>query len=259
MDVPSSRRRHAARLAGALLAAALVAGGAGYLWLDSQRPAATTAAAPAAVAPAPVASVAPAPAPARPRRAEFGTVVPGADVRRVADWAVASADNDRRPFAIVDKTQALVYVFDPAGRLIAHSTILIGLARGDDSEPGIGDKPIAAIRPDERTTPAGRFDAEPGKNLGGDNVIWVDYDAAVSMHAVRPIVASEHRLERMKSPDPAQHRISYGCINLPKAFFTEVAWPRFSTAGGMIYVLPETRALADVFPALRGTPAPSAG
>ena len=90
-------------------------------------------------------------------------------------------------------------------------------------------------------------------------MIWVDYDAAVSMHAVRPIVASEHRLERMKSPDPAQHRISYGCINLPKAFFTDVAWPRFSVDGGMIYVLPETRPLAAVFPALRPTPGPSAG
>jgi hypothetical protein len=259
MDASSSSRRRAARLAGAAVGAALVAGGVGYAWLEAQRPAAITAAAPPAVPPAPVARVAPAPAPARPRSAEFGTVIPGADVRRVADWAVATADNGRRPFAIVDKTQARVYVFDPAGRLIADSTILIGLARGDDSEPGIGDKPIAAIRPDERTTPAGRFDAQPGKNLGGDNVIWVDYDAAVSMHAVRPIVASEHRLERMKSPDPAQHRISYGCINLPKVFFTDVAWPRFSVAGGMIYVLPETRPLAEVFPALRGTPVPSAG
>ena len=249
MHASSSSRRRFGWLAGTAIAAALVAGGATYFWHET-RPAVTAAGTSPA---APKVAVVPRPG------ADFGTLVPGADVRRVADWVVASADNGRRPFALVDKRQAIVYVFEPGGRLIAHSTVLLGLARGDDSEPGIGDKPIAAIRPDERTTPAGRFDAQPGKNLGGDNVIWVDYDAAVSMHAVRPIVASERRLQRLESPDPAEHRISYGCINLPKAFFASVAWPQFSAAGGMIYVLPETRSLSEVFPALRGTPAPSAG
>ena len=198
------------------------------------------------------------PAPTAQRRADFGSAVARAEVHRVADWVVASADHGQRPFALVDKSQATLYVFTPTGRLIGTSPVLLGLARGDDSEPGIGDKPIAAIRPEERTTPAGRFAAQPGKNLGGDNVIWVDYDAAVSMHSVRATVASERRLQRLESPDPAEHRISYGCINVPAAFFAGVAWPSFAQAGGMIYVLPETRPLADVFPALRGTPATTA-
>jgi len=187
------------------------------------------------------------------RSADFGVADARADVRRVADWVVNSADHGKQPFAIVDKTQAKVYVFAPTGRLIGASPVLLGLARGDDSEPGIGDKPIAAVRPEERTTPAGRFVGEPGKNLGGENVIWVDYDAAVSMHSVRANVKSERRLERLESPDPAEHRISYGCINLPAAFFQSVAWPTLGSNGGVIYVLPETRALADVFPALRDT------
>jgi hypothetical protein len=178
-----------------------------------------------------------------------------ADVHRVADWVVASADHGQQPFAVVDKAQAMLYVFAPSGRLAGASPILLGLARGDDSLPGIGDKPIATIKPEERTTPAGRFNAEPGKNLGGENIIWVDYDAAVSMHSVRANVASERRLERLKSPDPAEHRISYGCINVPAAFYDSVAWPSLGTAGGMVYVLPETRPLVDVFPALRGAPA----
>ena len=193
-------------------------------------------------------------APAAPlRNADFGLAVARADVRRVADWVVNSADHGKQPFAIVDKVQAKLYVFAPTGRLIGASPVLLGLARGDDSEPGIGDKPIAAVRPEERTTPAGRFVAEPGKNLGGENVIWVDYDAAVSMHSVRVNVKSERRLERLESPDPAEHRISYGCINVPAAFFASVAWPSLGESGGVIYVLPETRALADVFPALRDT------
>jgi hypothetical protein len=192
-----------------------------------------------------------APAPARPRQADFGAASARDDVRRVADWAVASGDHGKHPFAVVDKTQATLYVFASSGRLIGASPVLLGLARGDESAPGIGDKPIAAVRPEERTTPAGRFVSEPGENLSGENVIWVDYDAAVSMHSVRANNKAERRLERLESPDPAEHRISYGCINVPAAFFASVAWPSFAE-GGVIYVLPETRALADVFPALRG-------
>ncbi|MEO5844189.1 MAG: hypothetical protein ABIQ33_05060 [Caldimonas sp.] len=196
---------------------------------------------------------------AAPARADFGTALAGDDARRLADWVVATADHRDRPFALIDKAQARLYVFAPSGRLIGASPVLLGLARGDDSEPGIGDKPIAAVRPEERTTPAGRFVSEPGKNLGGEDVIWVDYDAAVSMHRVRANVKSERRLERLESPDPAEHRISYGCINVPASFYDSVAWPSFAQAGGVIYVLPETRPLVEVFPALRDRPVATAG
>jgi len=237
---PSSPPRvPVSRLALAALLAALVCGGAAVYVAEVRPPTdavvAGTVASPRAL----------------PRSADFGDVLVAADVRRVADWVVASADHGQRSFALVDKAQARLYVFAPTGRLIGASPVLLGLARGDDSEPGIGEKPIGEIRPEERTTPAGRFRSEPGKNLGGENVVWVDYDAAVSMHSVRANVASERRLERLASPDPAEHRISYGCINVPAAFFASVAWPSFAAGGGVIYVLPETRPLADVFPALR--------
>ena len=39
------------------------------------------------------------------------------DVRRVATWVVASADNGRLPFALLDKNDARVYVFEPSGKL----------------------------------------------------------------------------------------------------------------------------------------------
>lgn len=243
---PPAPRRAAPWVLSAL-AAALVSGTASYAWFSSHPGRAE------------VVATTPVTAAAHPRSADFRGTVAAADVRRLADWVVVAHDQGDKPFAVVDKTQAMVFVFEPSGRLQAASPVLLGLARGDDSEPGIGDKPMAAIRPEERTTPAGRFAAQPGKNLGGENVIWVDYDAAVSMHSVRATVAKERRLERLKSPDPAEHRISYGCINLPAAFFTEVAWPAFGRDGGTIYVLPETRPLADVFPALRSPPATRAG
>jgi hypothetical protein len=246
---PPAPRRAASLLVSALVAA-LACGSASYWWFASHPGDRAVVAAPPAPRP---------PVPARPRGADFRGTLAGADVHRVADWVVATSDQREKPFAVVDKRQAMVYVFEPSGQLQAASPVLLGLARGDDSEPGIGDKPMAAIRPDERTTPAGRFVAQPGKNLGGENVIWVDYDAAVSMHSVRANVKSERRLERLQSPDPAQHRISYGCINLPAEFFSKVAWPAFGSVGGTIYVLPETRPLAEVFPALRSVPATTAG
>jgi hypothetical protein len=64
-------------------------------------------------------------APAR-ARADFGTRHASADVRRLADWVVASRDHAERPFALVDKVQATLYVFAPTGRLIGASPILLG-------------------------------------------------------------------------------------------------------------------------------------
>jgi hypothetical protein len=125
--------------------------------------------------------------------------------------------------------------------------VLLGAAVGDDSVAGIGERPIAQVQPEERTTPAGRFISHPGKNAGGEDVVWVDYSAAVSMHRVRLVDPKERRLERLASPDPTRRRISYGCINVPVAFFDSVIWPVMGVARGVVYVLPETRPAREVF------------
>jgi hypothetical protein len=131
--------------------------------------------------------------------------------------------------------------------LRSSSPALLGLARGDDSVPDIGNRPMAEIRPEERITPAGRFSARPGTNLTGEDIVWVDYDAAVSMHRVRAKVASEQRLQRLASADIEDNRISYGCINLPASFYDTVIHPLVQAASVVIYVLPETRSLNEVF------------
>lgn len=181
---------------------------------------------------------------------EFGAAYASSAVRRLAHWIVASNDNGRAPFAILDKREARVYVFEPEGRLRGASPVLLGSAPGDDTVPGIGQRPIHAVRADERTTPAGRFVASPGRNARNEDVVWVDYDAAVSMHRVRLTEPAEHRLERLASPHARDRRISYGCINLPVAFFDDVVWPSFA-AGGVVYVLPEIKSIETAFPALR--------
>ena len=201
--------------------------------------------------PHPVAAAwnAPAAKPALERRLDFGSVRPPLDVSRVAAWAVREADNGERPFAIVDKRRAQVYVFAAGGRLLGTSPVLLGYAAGDLSVAGIGHKPIDQIKPQERTTPAGRFVSAPGRNTLGDDVVWVDYGAAVSMHRVRATNPKERRLERLATPTPADNRISWGCINVPVAFFEQTVWPNLGHGGAVVYVLPERQSLTAFFPA----------
>lgn len=179
--------------------------------------------------------------------ADFGFHKASAEARFVADWVTHSQDNRQLPFVILDKREAMVFVFDASGRIIDASPVLLGAAAGDDSVAGIGTRPIAQVQPEERTTPAGRFASRPGKNAAGEEVLWVDYDAAVSMHRVRLVDPAERRLERLASPDPSQRRISYGCINVPVAFFESVIWPVMASARGVVYVLPETKDVRQVF------------
>lgn len=193
------------------------------------------------------APVPPAPTMALPE-VDFGSAEAPPDVRTIAAWAVGSGDAGRAAFALVDKRRTHLYVFDAQGRLRGHTPVLLGYAPGDDSVPGIGQRPIEQVRPAERTTPAGRFDVASGRNLLGEEVIWVDYQHAVSMHRVRATDPRERRLERLTSATTDDNRISYGCINVPAAFFEQVVWPLFGGQRAVVYVLPEVKPLDAVFP-----------
>lgn len=183
------------------------------------------------------------------RRLDFGAHAPPPVVRQLAFWVVDSADNGELPFVVIDKRGAQVWVFERGGRLAGTTPALLGYAPGDHTVPGIGQRPIEQVRPEERTTPAGRFVAEPGRNALGEDVVWVDYDAAVSMHRVRLTNPQERRAERLATPTTDDNRISYGCINLPPSFFDEVVWPRLGNRRAVVYVLPEVKSFAEVFPA----------
>jgi hypothetical protein len=187
------------------------------------------------------------PAWASPPSADFGAVEPSAEARQVGDWVVRTHDNRDLPFMVIDKRLARLYVFEAGGQLRGTSPVLLGLAKGDHTVPGIGDKPLAQVQEHERTTPAGRFVAERGQNLRGDKIIWVDYDSAVSMHRVRSVGPSERRLERLASPTPADNRISYGCINVPVEFFDGVIDRVVSGERAIVYVLPDVQPLPKVF------------
>jgi hypothetical protein len=191
-------------------------------------------------------------------RADFAGEPASNDVRRIADWVLAAGNNANMPFVIVDKVAAKVFVFDPQGRLVGAAPALLGLARGDDIAPGTGDRKLADIGPKDRITPAGRFVASLGADLGVKDVLWVDYKSGVALHRVITTNPSEHRLQRLAALSPAEHRISYGCINVPTAFYDRIIDPVFAATSGVVYILPETRPIDQVF-GLAGHDQPAVG
>ncbi len=179
--------------------------------------------------------------------ADFLHEHPSPDALYTALWVQNSLDNEGLPFVLVDKVNARVYLFDAKGRMLGASPALIGSARGDTSVPGIGARKLSSIRADERTTPAGRFVASLDRALNGEDILWVDYDSGVALHRVMSTSPQERRLQRLQSSSPEQHRITYGCINVPVKFYEEVVRAAFKGTSGIVYVLPETRPAREVF------------
>jgi hypothetical protein len=183
------------------------------------------------------------------RRANFKNTEVSREAQDTANWVVDSGDNQGMPFIIIDKMQARVLVFDAKGQLGGTASVLLGLAVGDDSVPGIGDRKLSSIRPQERTTPAGRFVASLARNLKGEEILWVDYKNAIAMHPVVTSNPKERRTERLASSTLQDKRISYGCINVPADFYRKLISPAFTGTNGVVYVLPETRPNSSVFAA----------
>ena len=182
-----------------------------------------------------------------PRRADFGQERASIAATQLAHWVVDSRDNQNMPFMIIDKINARVLLFDPSGRLQGTAPALLGLARGDDSTPGIGERPLSSILPGERTTPAGRFVASLDRDARGQELLWIDYNTALALHPVVKGKPSEQRAQRLESATPADNRVSYGCINVPAAFYDSFVSPAFKTTSGVMYILPETRNVHEVF------------
>lgn len=178
-----------------------------------------------------------------------GTFTATPDARRVADWAVRTGDNERLPFIIIDKVAAAIFVFDVQGRIRAAAPALLGTAKGDRFAPGSDKKNMYHTLPQERITPAGRFQAERGIGEKGEDVVWIHYDSGIALHEVLDN-PGERRRERLASATPKDNRVSYGCVNVPTDFYRHVVRPIFEKADGIVYVLPETQPAMELFRAL---------
>lgn len=170
----------------------------------------------------------------------FDAESPSADTRHTLAWILTTRNNAGLPFVILDKKAAKVFVFQSDGQLRGAAPALIGAAIGDASAAGIGERALSAILLHERTTPAGRFVAALGRNLQNRQILWVDYDLALSLHVVTTSDAREQRAQRLASATPLDNRISYGCINVNADFFKRIVLSTFNATNGIFYILPET-------------------
>ena len=179
--------------------------------------------------------------------------VPSPAAARLLAWIAAARDNGRLPYAVIDKQAASLLLFGVKGEFVGQVPVLLGVGVGDESSPGVGAKSLAEIGPAERTTPAGRFVARFGRAFGHQRVLWVDYANSVALHAVITTNRKERRVERLLSPTADDNRITFGCINVGTRFYAGKLRPLFAK-GGIVYVLPDTRPLDDVFPRVRLLP-----
>ena len=187
---------------------------------------------------------------AGPALASPANTEPSFEARVLTRSVLASGDHRGRPFAVVDKKDARLFLFDAHGQLVGATPVLLGLAKGDHAAPGIGNLPVTKIPLADRTTPAGRFASEPGRNLQGEDIVWLDYDADLAIHRLRPAPAEQARPERMASANANRHRISAGCVVVPVPFYEAMVQPTLGRQRGTVYVLPEERSMSEVFAGL---------
>ena len=162
------------------------------------------------------------------------------DPMQLAQALVAEAGHASLPFAVVDKRRAQILVFDAHGALVGRSAALLGRTLGDASVPGVGLRAqTGQLREADRTTPAGRFVSEPGRNRNGEAIVWIDYDAALAIHRLRAGHDHAGRSDRLSGNDPLARRVSAGCVVVPEAFYDKVVQPLLGRQRGLVLVMPE--------------------
>jgi hypothetical protein len=232
----------------------LVSGVAQAGWFSKKKPAP-----PPPPPPAPVV-VAPPPPPPPPVPLEFSgiqTAAPveapldrlqtaSADVLDTVQWIEASKDNAGLPFVVVDKVNARAYAFTPFAQLKATAPVLLGGGRGDVVLVS-PDAPMSAIPEQKRITPAGRYPSRLVIDNHGKTVVLIDGANLITMHIVAKGTPVQRRAERLASVTSDDNRVSFGCINVPPAFFTTVLDPDFRPRQGIVYILPEKTTPAQLF------------
>jgi hypothetical protein len=155
------------------------------------------------------------------------------DVERIAAWAIASRDHAGLPFLVVDKAKAMLFTFAGDGRLAASAPILLGASRADG--------PAAA-----GATPAGRFVAATWLSIRGEGMVWINADAALTLHGIPSGISPGRAPQRLASADLDDKRISDGSLHVAGDFYRN----HLSALRGQVsiaYVLPEVLPARDVF------------
>jgi hypothetical protein len=168
------------------------------------------------------------------------------ELDRVTRWIAETRNNAGLPYLVIDKVGAKVLAFDGAGRLQATAPVLLGMARGDRMLAS-NDATMEQMPPSVRITPAGRFVSRLALDAKGKELLVLDYAASLSLHPVALDKPKERRAERLNTQTPDDNRISFGCINVPTAFYQTIVSPAFTGTKGIVYVLPETSSATAFF------------
>ena len=158
----------------------------------------------------------------------------------------------------IDKPNGHAYFFDSQGKLYYQDAVLVGQDLGDllhsTGKPGdmSGTKEQVA---GHKITPAGVFRAERQQ-------YWNDYttgnifklqgadtsSSLIAIHAVWEGAPKEKRDQRLASKDPAQSRISNGCINTrTQGFIDEVLPHAAELDGAPVVIVPDAQERVDAF------------
>ena len=168
--------------------------------------------------------------------------------QRVYENMAATATKTGKGFFIADKPNGMIHIFNADGTHFLSDASLYG--------KDIGDKMGASsLVGGPKITPAGKFTLQVQDNdeyVGKKALALVEsedeYHAFVAIHAAWLGDAKEHREQRLKSPNPAEHRISYGCINTDHKTFLGKLLPRINDFnGGLAFVLPDNTAATDTY------------
>ncbi len=163
---------------------------------------------------------------------------------------IAGQNGDKR-FLMVDKTRGEIILFED-GKPTYSGAALTGAGAGDRIPPKVltysGTHPLTI---DQKVTPAGRFtvrpenDPEYGRVWTINEVHGKDWDLAI--HHVYLGSPSEHRGERIRSPNPLERHITYGCINVERATIEILTRKLPRKASVPLYVLPSDDSLIAAF------------
>lgn len=179
-----------------------------------------------------------------PDTTHFGASNGSAAVKKALAWINATNDNKKLPFALIDKSNAKIFIFHANGMPVASEPVLLGASKLDNINPNTLNAKLRDITAEDRVTPAGRYRARTGRDLHGRELLWIDYDYAIAIHPVAP-VPGQQRAVRLQSPTPEDNRITWGCINASASFYKTVISPLFRPKGGIVYVLPEEKTVDD--------------
>jgi hypothetical protein len=174
-----------------------------------------------------------------------GLAAPAPDLPASAAWRLArevtaSSDHGGLPFAVVDKQAATLTVFRGDGREVGTTPALLGRDLGDRAAPGVGARAQNhTLRAGDQVTTAGRFASQPGHNLAGEAVVWIDHGSALAIHRLRPGPLQRDRALRLAMAQPRARRVSAGCVVVPAAFYDSVVAPLLGRSRGVVYVMAE--------------------